>query len=100
MARATAQGFMKPKPEPSATWSQWDGLAWPGSWWLSLAWLTAWGQAEQITSKGQRDSVEKEVHLTVDYFAIVDETKEDKDFHSSVLDARRKMAKECWSLDI
>ena len=39
--------------------------------------------------------MEKEVHLTVDYFAIVDETKEDKDFHSSVLDARRKMAKEC-----
>jgi len=38
--------------------------------------------------------VEKEVHLTANYFAIVDEAKEDKDFHSSVLDAHRKMARE------
>lgn len=43
--------------------------------------------------EGQRDSMEKEVHLTADYLAIVDETKEEKDFHSSVLDARRKIAR-------
>lgn len=44
--------------------------------------------------EGQRNSVEKEIHPTADYFAIVDEAKEDKDFHSSVLDDHRKLAKE------
>jgi hypothetical protein len=40
--------------------------------------------------EGVQDSVVKEVHLTADYFAIVEETKAAKDFHSSILDARRK----------
>ena len=41
-------------------------------------------------TQGQADSVDEEVHLTADYLAIVDETKEDKDLHSACVMARRK----------